>query len=163
MEKSRLLRGVLAFEGELAPAAFGVVHRHVGAFDQFGGSHAVFRKDRNTNAGADARKNRHGTGTNFAWQLYRLDYFFGDYRQHCFIACFHQQRQKFIAAMPAYGVVVAQRTLEALCDRLQHPVTNIVSEGIVYFLEVIEIDEHDRQRPAVTFSLRERVLKTVVE
>ena len=57
-----------------------------------------------------------------------------------------QRDGEFVAAEARHGVAVAHMALQAPADLLEQQVAGLVAAGVVDFLEVVEVDEQQRQR-----------------
>ena len=75
---------------------------------------------------------------------------------------FHQHGE-LVAAQARHGVRGARGLDDALRHRLQQPVAGIVAERVVDVLEVVQVEEHDRDRALPALRERERVLHAVAE
>ena len=74
-----------------------------------------------------------------------------------------EQHGELIAAEARHGVRGARRLDDALRDRLQQAVAGVVAERIVDVLEVVEVEEHDRDEALAALRQGERVLHAVAE
>ena len=55
------------------------------------------------------------------------------------------QRDELVTAKARDGVAVTDRRKQSRRQRRQHPVATLVAAQVVDALEVIEVDEHDRE------------------
>ena len=74
-----------------------------------------------------------------------------------------QQERELVAADPRQHVLGARGLLELGGDDGQHLVPGPVSRGVVDLLELVEVDQHERQRPAVSQRTRDLGLQPLVE
>ena len=56
---------------------------------------------------------------------------------------------EFVAAQPGHEVMGRHRVQQPLRHPLQQGVADVVAEGVVDRLEIVEVDEQQRQRPGV--------------
>ena len=63
------------------------------------------------------------------------------------------QHHEFIAPQSCHGIDCTQAILHASCSLLEQGISCCVAEGIVHFLEVVEIEIQDTDPPAVTVSV----------
>ncbi len=59
-----------------------------------------------------------------------------------------QQHREFVAAEAREHAVARQRLADAVAEGAQHHVAGMVAEAVVDLLEIVEIDEQQRERPA---------------
>ena len=74
-----------------------------------------------------------------------------------------EQQGELVSTDPGNRVGLAHRGLQARGNLLQDLVAGEMSEGVVHGLEVVEIDEHDRQGPVVAPLAFESVVQPVCE
>ncbi len=64
-----------------------------------------------------------------------------------------QQQQKLFATPARHHILLAHRNLKRSRQRFQHLVTDVVAELIVDVLEMVDIDQHQRERaPRAVFT-----------
>ena len=56
---------------------------------------------------------------------------------------------ELVAAKPGEGGAVVERIAEAVGDLLEHDVPELVAEGVIDGLEVVDVEQHDGERPAL--------------
>ncbi len=142
----------------VAPGILGLVHGQIGVAQQHHRLGAVVRIDRDADArrcdefafaddeGRRERGNdllRNGRGLVAAIQ----------------VACHNQE---FVPAQPRHDVVAAHRLHETLRHLPQQAVADGMSQRVVDFLEMIEIDEHCRDLAAVASRTADRLYQAVV-
>ncbi len=74
-----------------------------------------------------------------------------------------QQDRELVTAQARDQVVGADLPAEALGDDLQHLVPDVVAQPVVDLLEAVEVDQHDREHPALAAGLIECLLHLLVE
>ena len=74
-----------------------------------------------------------------------------------------EQDREFIAAQARHRVGEARRFHQALRNRLQQPVADIVAERIVDALEIVQVDEHDCHLVVCALRQRQRMLQAIAE
>ena len=62
----------------------------------------------------------------------------------CHIVKTLEDHHKLIASHSGHGVLISHRARKPLGQRLKEQVTGIVSQGVIHFLEPVEIDENNR-------------------
>ncbi len=148
--------GHLGLEEAAAGAALGlgVVHRRVGMLDERLGAAAVAREQRD----ADRRRHRDRR----ALHLERR----ADGGEQLVRHLLHaggrgvagEQHHELVAAEARDEVAGAQRAGDAACHRLQQRIAGKVAERVVHALEVVEVDEQQRERGAARAGLRHQRL-----
>ena len=66
------------------------------------------------------------------------------HRQH-FVASLRQQDNELVAPQPCHQVLFAHAVAHPLGHQIEQDIPGFMAEGIVYRLEVIEIDKHHSQ------------------
>ena len=135
--------------GVVAPARpavlatlLGLVHRGVGASDQIVLRRRVHRIGGNAHAAAQAQR---ALGRDMPHRSDGVDQAHGqsagvlaiEYRAH---------HRKLVTAQPCHQLTATYFTRQGVGHRLQHLVTGTVAAEVVDELEVVEVDEHQRQR-----------------
>src|SRR5260221_665965 len=87
----------------------------------------------------------------------------GDLGQDGRVADFLDQEHELVSAQARDDVALAHAGDQALGGFLQHPVAELVAEGVVDVLEAVDVHEEQRHRPRVTFRPGERALELLVE
>ena len=128
-----------------APARLGQVHRRVGMLDQLARARAVLRVE----CDADRRRDRDRPPFGVERRLDRREQLARDVLHVAAVAGIGEQHQEFVAAEARHQIGGAQAGGDAQRHRLQQPVAGQVAERIVDALEVVEVDEQQRQRRAV--------------
>ena len=73
------------------------------------------------------------------------------------------QKHEFVAAQSRDRVPFLDTGGQPLGGDLQQTISDVVAEGVVDQLEVVEIDERQAERPLVPVCQRQRLLQTVLE
>ncbi len=150
----------LRLEGDVAVLAgcLGVVHGDIGVAEQRLGAR-VRRGEGDADAGADA----HLGAVELERPVEGLDQ---GARQALDLADGGdalEQHRELIAAEARHGVGGARGLDDALRHRLQQAVAGVVAERVVDVLEVVQIEEHDRDRALAALRERQCVLHAVAE
>ncbi len=74
-----------------------------------------------------------------------------------------EDERELVAAEARDGVTRARDTLESPGEMLQDRVTGLVPEGVVDFLEAVQVEQHQREARAVSLRGQEGLLEAVVE
>ena len=123
--------------------ALGAVHGHVGGLGEGVEVLSV------AGVQGDAHRRRHGQLV--VADLIRLAEGFEQLARHARGALrvgAGQQQHEFVAAQARHGVVLAHHGAQAVADLDQQRIAHAVPQRVVDVLEVIEVDEHHRQRCA---------------
>ncbi len=149
--------GVEETEG-VAPGFLGLVHGQVGVLQQGVPLAAVARADGDAQRRGDVHVQplqREGRGES-------LQHLGRDGGDGFLVAHLRQQQQEFIARQPRHGVGRAQHGLQALPHLAQQRIAGGVAERVVDGLEVVQVQEHDRNQRAVARGLRQHLLQPVL-
>jgi len=80
----------------------------------------------------------------------------------CFVlAQRFQQHHEFIPAQPCQGIALAYTGSQTLAHFDQEQVADVVSPGVVQYLEIIQIDEQQRGTVVVTRTAGNRLVQTI--
>ncbi len=142
----------------VAPALFGAVHRGVGPLRQRVEIVAVAGIHRNPDRGRDGQL----ILLDVVRLLRRFEQFFRDMGGAAGIGI-GQHQDEFIAAQTRYRVLFAHHQVQASGQRDQQFVADAVAQRVVDVLEVIEIEENQRQRLMAALRAAERVADAVLE
>ncbi|MNM82844.1 hypothetical protein D3C81_948870 [compost metagenome] len=140
-------------------ATLGLIQRQIGVFQQFLAGLAVFRKQ----ADADAGGHDHAP----AGQLDGLLHFQHDALGHLprFVTITQVDEQAELVAAEAsdHILMTANRALDVPGKHFEQFVTGIVAKAVVDPLEMVDVQEHDRQHPAFVGFLDEFFSEDLVE
>ena len=150
----------LRLKGDMAVLArrLGVVHGDVRLAEQRLGARV-----RNGQRDADARRHPQLGAIELKWQLERVDQRVGQMLHLGGRRDPLYQNRKLVATEPRHRVRGARGLHDALRDRLQQPVACVMAERIVDVLEVVEVEEHDRDRAVAALGEGHRVLHPIAE
>ena len=124
-----------------APVRLGAVKRDIGAFEQLVEGDAVARGQRN----ADARADRDAMSHDIVRGAQDLDDAMGQQRGLFRARHLALHDGEFIAARPRHGVALAHAVAQALGDRAQQFVADMMAERIVDLFEAIKIETEHRK------------------
>ncbi|RMO12329.1 hypothetical protein ALQ47_05261 [Pseudomonas cichorii] len=133
----------------VAALGLGAVHRRIGVLDQCGDVGAVGGEQATADAGTHEElvlASLEGRGE--AGQELAADGLCIAGLQQA-----GQQDDEFIAAQARYGVDVAQRLLEALCDAFEEQIAHRVPEAVVDVFEAIQVDKQHGTEAARLFAV----------
>ena len=128
-----------AMETRLPPACLADIHAGVGDADDVFRRKAVRRETGHAKAAGDVVFAEHGVGREPYAQA------FGQ-RLRLLHAGFRHQDDELVAAVAGHDVGLAAPLFEQPAHARQHQVAFQMAEGVVDFLELVEIDQHDRER-----------------
>ena len=74
-----------------------------------------------------------------------------------------RDHRELLAAQPRHHIVIARHVLEAVGDRPQHLVADIVAMRVVDLLEMVEVEDHQPDRLLDAAELLEIFLQRIVE
>ena len=162
LEALQLVEIVLDRGAEALAAAargLGPVHREIGVLQQGLRALAVGREQRDPEARArlpDPGREPEGT-IELARDLV------GDQGRRLGVGQVREDQRELVAADPGHGVALAQGRAHPLADLLEHVVADPVAEGVVDLLELVEVDQDDREQAAVAPAARHRLAQAVLE
>ena len=133
----------------ITPFTLGHVHRGIGVTQQLASLVAMLGSQGDADAG---RGRKHVAGQLHRF-VERLDQLVGD-QHHLVVAVQLQQHDEFVAAPARHQISLAQGTHQARGDLLQQRIADVVAEGIVDLLEVVQVDEQQRQAAIVMLMLQ---------
>ncbi len=146
-------------EAEALLRFLGVVHRHVGRLQQRHGVLAVLGIDRNADAGAQ----QHLAAEEHERALQVVVDLLGDAAHHLVGAHAIQHDAELVAAEARHQVALAHAAGEALGDVLQQQVAGLVAQRVVDQLEVVEVEEQQRELLVLARGVGEQRLHVLVE
>ena len=139
-----LLHGRRELAKLVAPLFLGCVHRQVGVLEQVHAVVAVARVEGQPGADRDV----HGVAAQFVGLGHGVQHLAADGVRVHRMAQILQDERELIAAQARHQVGAAHAGLQAACHLAQQLVALIVAEGVVHFLEEIQVQEHQCERLA---------------
>ena len=94
-------------------------------------------------------KGRPGVGTEYR----RLDFcakLIRRLQRYC-DACLRQHQRKLVPAVAHQNIALAGLFFQNACDLSQHRIAPMMAILIIDLLEIVDVDHHQRQRPAISF------------
>ena len=160
----RRLHGGIEKPERVAPGGLGLVHRHVGALENFLHAAGIDAEQRDPDAGAAAvLAPRDIVGlTQQAQDFFRhgLGVRRGGGRGITHVVDHHHE---FVATQPRDGVRVAHKGAEPPRHLLQQQVPLVVAHGVVEGLEVVQVDQQQRAVVAAAAGGQQRMLEPVLQ
>ena len=150
----------LCEELEVAASAFlGVIHRGVGVAHQCFDVVTVFGKK------ADADAAAHMQFVAFAAERgdHRIERFLRDECGMVAAGGKMKDEDELVAAQSSHAVVFAHAFQQALGCHAQHAVADMVAERVVDVLEVVEVEEQQRDLRSIAMRLRDGLLQPVLQ
>ncbi|EGF32081.1 hypothetical protein IMCC9480_2969 [Oxalobacteraceae bacterium IMCC9480] len=146
----------------IAAGRLGLIHREVGAFQEFGGVVLVLAEERH----ADAWRAVMHMAIQVIRQVQRSQDFFADPfglqgSGDGLLAEFFEQHDEFVATDARHGIAVAHAARQPTGDLLQQQIALVMAEAVIEQLEVVEVDEHQRALARATQAGRQRAPQTI--
>ena len=156
-------RGLEEFVAVFAET-FGFVHGGIGLVEEgFQGTAAGFLAVGGVDADADAGRDRHNSAVKDEALVEGLEDFFGDAAHVLKAGDGGEDGNEFIAAETGDDIAVAEAVGEALGDRFEQEVADLVTVDVVDLFEAVEVDEEEGDLMVLLVGAIESLLKLLVE
>jgi hypothetical protein len=146
-----------ALVAALAPA-LRRVHGEIGVAEQL-----VAVRAGEIEGDSDAHADEHGSSRDRQRTLERGEHTVGHLRRLSLVGEILQQHRELVAAQPGRGVLEPEAVAETIRHRDEQLVAGRVTEAVVDRLEVVQVEEEDRQAAVTPVRTHERVLDPVTE
>ena len=163
LQRDALVQRGIDFRGEetevVAPLRLRAIHRRVRVLEQGLGVVAVLRVQAHAQAGAGVEfpsGHEKRLGRRLQHALYDMVHAFS-------AALVHQHQDELVAAQARDRVAFTHADLEPLRHHLQQLVARAVPQAVVEILEVVQVEERNRELVPLALGVRDRLMQAVVQ